>query len=53
MSTEPTPETKKANGVMKSSSLEEQNFFIRNDLDEETSNWVERVGEVSEEGRDY
>lgn len=53
MSTEPTPETKKENGVMKSLSHEEQNFFIRNDLDEETNNWVERVGEVSGEGHDY
>ena len=47
MSTEPTPETNKAYGVMESSSHEEQNFFINSDLDEETSNWVERVGEVS------
>lgn len=53
MSTEPTPETKKENGVMKSLSHEEQNFFIRNYLDEETNNWVERVDEVSGEGHDY
>ena len=53
MSTEPTPETKKAYGVMESSSHEEQNFFINNDLDEETSNWVERIGKVSGEGRYY